>query len=785
MVGLFFVKEEERSKEGVTPIKELKQIESVGVLAKIVRAYASKFGASVIFAVVRRVRITGLAENSDGLFAVKIQELKEIPPAADQITYTNAYAMEIVSCLRELASHNSFYKEQLTLFLDQVDFSNPSDLADISPLLTTPDANKLQDILATARVDERLHKTLELLKVELETMRIQTKIQKNLDEKVSATQRKFYLNEQLKMIKKELGLEHDEKDTLLQKFNERIADKVLSEEADKAIKEELGKLQTLEPSSSEYNVCRNYLDWLTVLPWGVQKEEKYDLQDAKQVLDEDHFGLVKLKERILEFIAVGKLRGSVVGKIICLVGPPGTGKTSIGKSVARALGREFFRFSVGGMSDVAEIKGHRRTYIGAMPGKLIQVMKQSKSANPVIMIDEIDKLGKGHGDPASALLEVLDPEQNTSFLDHYLDVPFDLSKVLFICTSNTLDTIPRPLLDRMEVLRLSGYILEEKFAICKKYLIPKMFTESGIKEGQVKIHDDTLPKLIQEYCREAGVRNLQQQVEKLFRKAAYKIALNEKTPIHVTTKNLEDFLGKPRFTHDRYFVSSPAGVALGMAWTEMGGSLIYLETAIEKTPSKEENGGSLHITGKLGEVMKESSAIAFTYAKRMLKKIDPNNDFLEKNSIHMHAPEGATPKDGPSAGITMVTALLSLALDKPIKHNLAMTGELTLTGKVLEIGGVKEKTIGAKRGYITDIILPIDNKKDWDELDEEIKRGINVHFVDYYKDVYDIAFNYDATVNAKAIKTDEKRVEKQEKETLKLAEEKAKRKKQVRRAKKE
>jgi endopeptidase La len=429
LVGLFLVKEEERSKEGTQPVKDVRQIENVGVLAKIVRAYTSKFGASVIFAVIRRISITGVVDNPEGRLTVKIQELKDVVPTPANNTYVKAYVMEIVSCLKELANLNSFYKEQLTLFIDQVDFSNPSDLADVAALLTTPDANKLQDVLSTTRVDERLRKALELLKMELETIRIQSKIQKNLDEKISATQRKFYLNEQLKLIKKELGLEHDEKETLIQKYNERLQGKTVPEAAEKVIKEEMAKLQTLEPSSSEYNVCRNYLDWLTILPWGVHQEEKFDLKHAQKVLDEDHFGLRKLKERILEFIAVGKLKGSVVGKIICFVGPPGTGKTSIGKSIARALGREFYRFSVGGMSDVAEIKGHRRTYVGAMPGKLIQVLKQSKSANPVIMIDEIDKLGKGHGDPASALLEVLDPEQNSSFLDHYLDVPVDLSKV--------------------------------------------------------------------------------------------------------------------------------------------------------------------------------------------------------------------------------------------------------------------------------------------------------------------------------------------------------------------
>lgn len=595
-----------------------------------------------------------------------------------------------------------------------------------------------------------------------------------------------------------------------------MKEKVVPEAADKVIKEELAKLQTLEPSSSEYNVCRNYLDWLTVLPWGVHKKETFNLKDAQTVLDEDHYGLKKLKERILEFIAVGKLKGTVSGKIICFAGPPGVGKTSIGKSIARALNREFYRFSVGGMSDVAEIKGHRRTYVGAMPGKLMQVMKLAKSANPVIMIDEIDKLGRGHGDPASALLEVLDPEQNNAFLDHYLDVPFDLSKVLFICTANSLDTIPRPLLDRMELLRLSGYILEEKLNIAKRYLVPKVAEDTGVKPEHYKITDDTLRKIIRDYCREAGVRNLQQQIEKVFRKIAFKLALDypdlsapeeeakssaseatgadsdakktdtKKTdtkkqsravapkkkaikvkPVEVNEAILEEFLGKARFTSDRYYVTTPVGVVMGMAWTEMGGSTLYIETQVDQRyvtkPKKpklqttvagadanaeeEEDDrrghGNLIRTGKMGEVMQESSSIAYTYAKKFLFDRDPTNPFFEKNAIHMHIPEGATPKDGPSAGITMVSALLSLALNKPAKHNVAMTGELTLTGRVLEIGGVKEKVIAARRSGVFEVIVPKDNRKDWTELEPEITEGVTVHFVENYREVFDILFNYD------------------------------------------
>ncbi len=686
--------------------------------------------------------------------------------------------------------------------LEHHDINEPDDLADICALLSSPSPAKLQDILATVSTEERLVKTVTLMKQELETLRMQSKISKNLEERVSTAQRKYYLNEQLKLIKKELGLEHDEKDAIMEKFNARIKDKNVPEAAQKVIQEELMKLSTLEPSSSEFNVCRNYLDWLTVLPWGVEQEENFDLKHAQTVLDEDHFGLQKLKERILEFIAVGKMKGTVQGKIICFVGPPGVGKTSIGKSIARALKREYFRFSVGGMSDVSEIKGHRRTYIGAMPGKLIQVMKLAKSSNPVIMIDEIDKLGKGHGDPSSALLEVLDPEQNDSFLDHYLDVPFDLSKVLFVCTANVLDTIPRPLLDRMEVLRISGYILQEKMSIAKKYLIPKLTEDCGVNHGEVEVTDKLLEGLIRDYCRESGVRNLQKHIEKILRKATYKIVLDQeakevgkkKKEVKKDTKkvekekkkkqlakplvvldegNLEELVGKPNFSSDRYYFRTPVGVVMGLAWTSMGGSTLYIETTVEVGNEKST---SLKVTGKIGEVMKESSSIAYTYAKSHYDKVknfdnrwskkketeqaiaegekeEPvqKSDFFGKNSIHMHIPEGATPKDGPSAGITMVTALLSLAYDRPVKHGLAMTGEITLTGKVLEIGGVKEKTIAARRSGVTEIIMPSECKKEWEELDKEIKEGLIVHFADYYDDVHKIAFEYDDDANKLAM----------------------------------
>jgi Lon-like ATP-dependent protease len=437
-------------------------------------------------------------------------------------------------------------------------------------------------------------------------------------------------------------------------------------------------------------------------------EENLDIDRAIEILDHDHYGMEDIKKRILEFIAVSQLKGTTQGKILCFHGPPGVGKTSIARSIARALNREYFRFSVGGMTDVAEIKGHRRTYVGAMPGKLIQCLKKTKTENPLVLIDEVDKIGKGYqGDPSSALLELLDPEQNANFLDHYLDVPVDLSKVLFICTANVTDTIPEPLRDRMEMIEMSGYVAEEKVAIAKQYLIPQAKRDSGVTDDNIDIQDPALNNLIKYYCRESGVRNLQKHIEKVVRKVAFKLVKKESSMFQVTEDNLQDLVGKQIFTHERMYDVTPPGVVMGLAWTAMGGSTLYIETARRKlnepTKGKDEvkvSDGSLELTGHLGDVMKESARIALTVARNFIKQVDCENNFLESTHLHLHVPEGATPKDGPSAGITIVTALMSLAQGKPVKANVAMTGEVSLIGKVLPVGGIKEKTI-AVRFYFT------------------------------------------------------------------------------------
>lgn len=581
-----------------------------------------------------------------------------------------------------------------------------------------------------------------LLKKEYELSKLQQKIGREVEEKVKQQHRKYILHEQLKVIKKELGLEKEDKDAIEEKYRERIREKVVAKPVMDVIEEELTKLSFLENHSSEFNVTRNYLDWLTSLPWGVTSPENLKIQEASDILEQDHYGMEDIKKRILEFIAVSQLKGTTQGKILCFHGPPGVGKTSIARSIARALNREYFRFSVGGMTDVAEIKGHRRTYVGAMPGKIIQCLKKTKTENPLVLIDEVDKIGKGYqGDPASALLEMLDPEQNANFLDHYLDVPVDLSKVLFICTANVVDTIPEPLRDRMEMIDMSGYVAEEKLAIAKQYLIPQAMKDSGLTAEQITFDESALSKLIRAYCRESGVRNLQKHIEKVSRKAAFKVVKQEAEKIEVTKDNLTDFVGKPIFTHDRMYDITPPGVVMGLAWTAMGGSSLFIETSISKPFTAKKYEGTLELTGHLGDVMKESMKIAMTVARNFLKKIDPDNTLLYDAHLHLHVPEGATPKDGPSAGVTIASALISLARGQPIRQDVAMTGELSLMGKVLPVGGIKEKTIAAKRAGVKCIILPEENRKDFDDLAKYITDGLEVHFASTYQDVYKVCFD--------------------------------------------
>lgn len=810
--------------------KELfNRLNEVGTLAQI----TSIQGDQVVLIGHRRLRITEVV--SEDPLTVKVDHLKDKPYNKDD-DVIKATSFEVISTLRDVLKTSSLWRDHVQTYTQHIGDFNYSRLADFGAAISGANKLQCQQVLEELDVYKRLKLTLELVKKEMEISKIQESIAKAIEEKISGEQRRYLLNEQLKAIKKELGLETDDKTALSAKFRERIEPNKdrCPPHVLQVIEEELTKLQLLEASSSEFNVTRNYLDWLTALPWGNYSNENFDVLRAQKILDEDHYGLTDVKERILEFIAVGKLRGTSQGKIICLSGPPGVGKTSIGRSIARALNRKFYRFSVGGLSDVAEIKGHRRTYIGAMPGKMVQCLKNVGTANPLVLIDEIDKLGRGHaGDPASAMLELLDPEQNANFLDHYLDVPIDLSKVLFVCTANVVEMIPNPLLDRMEVVALAGYITDEKMHIARDYLEKTTREACGIKPEQVEVTDAALLALIENYCREAGVRNLQKHIEKIYRKIALRLvrkgasseppaagdhvvgpnevreesvsesaetvveaetevvaepvdsgsndmaseisieidttqkdhsvdekqhltnqptdskvnvetdkkeeseASEEVEKVLVDTANLSDFVGKPVFHAERIYECTPAGVVMGLAWTAMGGSTLYIETTlIEQAEGK----GALQLTGQLGDVMKESAQIAHTVARAILLEKEPENTFFANSKLHLHVPAGATPKDGPSAGCTMITSLLSFAMKKPVRKDLAMTGEVTLTGKILPIGGVKEKTIAARRNDVKTIIFPSANKRDFDELAPNVKEGLEVHFVDDFNQIFDLAF---------------------------------------------
>ena len=672
--------------------------------------------------------------SSEPPYHVHVEYLSEEDKAEDE--ELRAYSLAVINTLKELIPLNPLYSEELKFFLNRFNTHDPSPLADFAASLTTATKEELQEVLATAPVLERLKKVIVLIKKELEVAKLQTRIRKQVEEKMSEHQRKFFLREQLKTIQQELGIAKDDRTADVDRFRERLESRQVPEVALKRIEEELDKLSILETGSPEYAVTRNYLDVITDLPWGMYSTDNLDLQHARTVLDRDHDGLADVKDRIIEFLAVGALKGQVGGSIILLVGPPGVGKTSIGRSVAAALDREFYRLSLGGMRDEAEIKGHRRTYIGALPGKFIQAIRDAKTANPVIMLDEIDKIGASyHGDPASALLEALDPEQNTEFLDHYLDVRFDLSKVLFICTANQLDTIPGPLLDRMEIIRLSGYITAEKLQIARNHLWPKLLERSGLDRERIQVEDEALTQIIEGYAREAGVRNLEKQLGRIVRKSAVKIVQGEaQESIVVEKPDLERYLGKPAFKPEP--LMRGVGVVTGLAWTAMGGATLSLEASLVHTKNR-----GFKLTGRLGEVMQESANIAYSYVSAHLEKYQADPKFFDEAFVHLHVPEGATPKDGPSAGITMATALLSLARGQQPSRPLAMTGELTLTGQVLPVGGIREKIIAARRAGIFEIILPEANRGDAEELPDHIKEGLNLHFVEGLGQVVDLVFS--------------------------------------------
>ncbi|MFK7993719.1 MAG: endopeptidase La [Granulosicoccus sp.] len=645
-----------------------------------------------------------------------------------------AYAMALIQSIKELIPLNPLYNEELKNFLNHFNLNDPSPLADFAAAITTAPGPDLQKILDTVDLQKRMEEVLLLLHKELEVARLQAEIRSEVEQKMSKHQREFFLREELKIIQRELGIAKDDRTSDIDEFKQRMQTRNPPEHVQKRFDEELNKMSVLESGSPEYGVTRNYVDWLSAMPWGVYSKDKLSLRSAKTVLDRDHAGLEDVKERILEFLAMGSYRGEISGSIMLLVGPPGVGKTSIGKSIAECLGRKFYRFSLGGMRDEAEIKGHRRTYIGAMPGKLAQALKDVDVSNPVIMLDEIDKLGSSYqGDPASAMLEVLDPEQNSEFLDHYLDLRVDLSKVLFVCTANQLDTIPRPLLDRMDVIRLGGYIASEKLNIATRHLWPRLLERNNVKPSLVKISDSAIKALIEGYAREAGVRSLEKLLHRVLRKSVVKLLGKKTRPVSISNRNLVEFVGEPPFRLEKQL--GGVGVITGLAWTAMGGATLPIEaTRIHS------NDRSLKLTGQLGKVMTESAQIAHSYVTTNAELFGVDAEWFMKNGLHVHVPEGATPKDGPSAGISITSSLLSLALNKKVKKTFAMTGEITLTGEVLPVGGVREKLIAARRIGVKEVILPEGNRRDVSELPEHLVSGLTIHHASHYPEVFDVLF---------------------------------------------
>jgi ATP-dependent Lon protease len=708
-------------------------LHSVGTAAKIVKKInLPDGGANIFISTLKRFKVKKFLSKETPIVAA-VGYLEEEGDDTDEI---KALTRALLGEMKQISENNPLFSEEMRLNMINID--HPGKIADFIASILNIDKNDQQKILEMTDVRERMEKVLIFIKKEQELLKIQKRVQQEINEKIEKSQREYFLKEELKAIKGELGMPTDAKSTDYQKFKEKIESFGFEGEVKEQVEQELEKFNLMDPNSSEFIVTRNWLDLVTGLPWKAEVNGDFDLKKAQEILESDHYGLKDVKDRIVEYLAVRKLKKDAKGSIICLVGPPGVGKTSVGKSIARAMGKGFFRFSVGGMRDEAEIKGHRRTYVGALPGKIVQGLKITKSRDPVFMIDEIDKMGASYqGDPSSALLEALDPEQNFAFRDHYLDLPFDLSHVFFICTANTLDSIPGPLIDRMEIIQLSGYVDTEKLEIAKHYLLPKSLEKNGFKKSSVRYTRDALMFIAESYAREAGVRNFEKYLDKIHRKMARTVVLEGKKTeriLPIDKAAVQKYLGKPIFDEDQLKRATSPGMAVGLAWTSMGGDTLIIEAVANS--GKE----GFKLTGQMGSVMQESAGIAYTYVRHLAEaRYGIGSDYFEGKQIHLHIPEGATPKDGPSAGVTMATALLSLVRGKKIKDRLAMTGELSLTGQVLPIGGLREKTVAAKRNKIRDIIIPKANLKDLDEIPEHVKKGITFHPVERMEEVIAIA----------------------------------------------
>ena len=718
---------------------EAKDINKVGVVARILRVLKMPDGnTTVIIQGKKRFQITQVVTEQPYMNAV-IREMAQTKPEKDNAEFSaiidsiKDLALQIIKGSPNIPSEASFAIKNI---------ESPSFLINFVSSNMTLSVEEKQKLLEIDDLKERALATLKHMNMEYQKLELKNDIQSKVQSDMSQQQREYFLHQQMKTIQEELGgVSHEGE---IEEMRERAKAKQWDDTVKKHFEKELSKMQRMNPQVAEYSIQRNYLDLFLDLPWNEFSKDKFDLKRAKKILDRDHYGLDDVKKRIIEYLAVLKLRNDMKSPILCLYGPPGVGKTSLGKSVAEALGREYVRISLGGLRDEAEIRGHRKTYIGAMPGRIIQSLKKAGTSNPVFVLDEIDKLSVGNaGDPSSALLEVLDPEQNSEFHDNFLELGFDLSKVMFIATCNSLGTIQPALRDRMEIINVTGYTIEEKVEIAKRHLLPKQLEEHGLSSENLKIGKKQLEKIVEGYTRESGVRGLEKQIAKVVRYAAKNIAMEEEYNVKITNEDVIEILGSPRMERDKYENNDVAGVVTGLAWTKVGGDILFIESILSKGK------GNLNLTGNLGKVMKESATIAMEYIKANSEKLGIDAVVFEKYTVHVHVPEGATPKDGPSAGITMLTSLVSLFTQRKVKKSIAMTGEITLRGKVLPVGGIKEKILAAKRARIKEIILCEDNKRDIDEIKEEYLKGLTFHFVKEMSDVIDIAITDEKVKNAK------------------------------------
>ena len=723
MLALFTVEDEEADPPGWD---DLYRVGTVAVVHKMIKVPDGTL--RILVQGVQRVRLVKPLED-DPYLVGELEDLPEIVPESPEV---EALTRTVQQQFAQIIGMTPYLPEELQLAAANVD--DPTALTHLIASTLRLKTEERQKLLETADVEERLRRIASILGREVEMSELGSKIQSQVASEIDKGQREFFLRQQLKAIQEELG-ETDEHQAEINELLEQLEAKNLPEHVAKAATREVSRLERLPPAAAEYGVIRTYLDWIISLPWGTVTDDDLDLDHARQILDEDHFDLEKVKERIIEYLAVSKLKNDLSSPILCFVGPPGVGKTSLGQSVARALGRNFARISVGGVRDESEIRGHRRTYIGAMPGTIVRAIRDAESSNPVFLIDEIDKMGADfRGDPASAMLEVLDPEQHSSFRDHYLDLPYDLSKVLFICTANTLDTIPGPLLDRMDVIQLSGYTHEEKLGIAKRYLVPKQIAAHGLKKSKLAIADRTLRLVIAEYTREAGVRNLDRQIATLCRKAATLVATGRTEKIKVDEECVREWLGARKFSADARRRTADPGVATGLAYTAVGGDVLFIEATAY--PGK----GKLTITGQLGDVMQESAQAALSWVRSHADELGLAADWFAQNDVHIHVPAGAVPKDGPSAGVTMATTIVSLVRGIPVDDDVGMTGEITLTGQVLPIGGVREKVLAAERAGSKRVILPLENAHDLDDLPPETRAELEFVLVDHVEEVFEDAF---------------------------------------------